>query len=145
MSEKWSLLGAKLWQEAHPGPSTLAEVYLDGRGIRLAPWPPALRFHPAADHPKLKQKFPALIAQVIGAAEPSFQITYLSADGRSKAAIDKDDQRRTLGSNKGGVVLLTDDIQPGATACRRGHRVRRERDAGFRVPRRRGPRRGRPR
>ena len=115
MSEKWSQLGAKLWDEAQPGPGTLAEVYLNGRGIRLAPWPPALRFHPAADHPRLKQKFPALIAQVSGAAEPSFQVTYLSADGKSKAAIDKEDQRRTLGSNKGGIVLLTDDIQPGAT------------------------------
>ena len=56
-----------------------------------------------------------MIAQVSGTAEPSFQITYLSADGKSKAAIDKEDQRRTLGSNKGGVVLLADDIQPGAT------------------------------
>ena len=115
MSERWSKLGAKLWDEAQAGPGTLAEVYFDSRGIRLAPWPAALRFHPAADHPRLKQKFPALIAQVVGTAEPSFQITYLSADGKSKAAIDKEDQRRTLGSNRGGVVLLTDDIQPGAT------------------------------
>ena len=96
MSEKWSQLGAKLWDEAQPGPSTLAEVYFNGRGIRLAPWPAALRFHPAADHPRLKQKFPALIAQVSGAAEPSFQVTYLSADGKGKAALDKEDQRRTL-------------------------------------------------
>jgi hypothetical protein len=115
MSERWSQLGANLWNEAQPGPDTLAEVYLNGRGIRLASWPSALRFHPAADHPRLKQKFPALIAQVIGAAEASFQFTYLSADGKGKAAIDKEDQRRTLGSNKGGVVHLTDDIQPGAT------------------------------
>jgi hypothetical protein len=115
MSEKWSQLGARLFSEAQPGPAPLLEVYLNGRGIRLAPWPAALHFHPAADHPKLKQKFPALIAQVIGAAEASFQVTYLSADGKGKAAIDKEDQRRTLGSNRGGVVLLTDDIQPGAT------------------------------
>ena len=115
MSEKWSWLGAKLWDEAQPGPSTLAEVYLNSRGIRLASWPAALRFHPTVHHPKLKQSFPAIIAQVVGTAEPSFQITYLSADGKSKAAIDKEDQRRTLGSNKGGIVLLADDIQPGAT------------------------------
>ena len=115
MSERWSQLGANLWNEAPPGPDTLAEVYLNGRGIRLASWPAALRFHPAANHPKLKQKFPALIAQVVGAEEASFQFTYLSADGKGKAAIDKKDQRRTLGSNKGGVVFLTDDIQPGAT------------------------------
>jgi Toprim domain len=109
------LLGANLWDEATAVTGTLAEVYLNGRGIRLAPWRAALRFHPAADHPKLKQKFPALIAQVVGAAEASFQFTYLSTDGKRKAAIDKEDQRRTLGSNKGGVVFLTDDIQPGAT------------------------------
>ena len=84
MSEKWSRLGAKLWDEAQPGPNTLAEVYLNSRGIRLASWPAALRFHPAADHPKLKQRFPAMIAQVVGAAEPSFQITYLSADGKAR-------------------------------------------------------------
>ena len=115
MSERWSQFGTKLSSEATAGPSTLAEVYFASRGIRFTSWPAALRFHPAADHPRLKQKFPALIAQVSGAAEPSFQVTYLSADGKGKAAIDKEDQRRTLGSNKGGVVLLTDDIQPGAT------------------------------
>ena len=115
MSEKWSQLGAKLWDGAAAVAGTLAEPYLNGRGIRLTPWPTALRFHPAADHPKLKQQFPAMIAKVVGAAEPSFQVTYLSTDGKGKAAIDKEDQRRTLGSNKGGIVLLTDDIQPGAT------------------------------
>src|ERR1700722_1357126 len=115
MSERWSQFGTKLSSEATAGPSTLAEVYFAARGLRLASWPAALRFHPAADHPKLKQSFPAMIAQVVGAAEPSFQITYLSADGKGKAAIDKEDQRRTLGSNKGGIVFLTDDIQPGAT------------------------------
>ncbi len=56
-----------------------------------------------------------MIVKVVGAAEPSFQVTYLSTDGKGKAAIDKEDQRRTLGSNKGGIVLLADDIQPGAT------------------------------
>jgi hypothetical protein len=55
-----------------------------------------------------------MIAKVIGASEPSFQITYLTTDER-KAEIDKEDQRRTLGSNKGGTVFLSDDIQPGAT------------------------------
>jgi hypothetical protein len=55
-----------------------------------------------------------MIAQVVGASEPSFQITYLTTDGR-KAEIDKEDQRRTLGSNKGGAVFLSDDVYPGAT------------------------------
>lgn len=88
MSEKWSQLGAKVFSEATAGAGTLAEVYLHGRGIHLTSWPAALRFHPAAQHPKLKQSFPAMIAQVVGAAEPSFQVTYLAVDGKSKAGID---------------------------------------------------------
>ena len=56
-----------------------------------------------------------MIARVVGASEPSFQVTYHSADSKGKAAIDKEDQRRALGSNKGGAVFLSDDIQPGAT------------------------------
>ena len=116
MSEKWSELGAKLWSQAHPKiTDTPAETYfIEHRNIRNACWPAALRFHPAADHPRLKQKLPALIAEVIGAAEPSYQLTYLAADGRGKAKIDKGDQRRTLGSNKGVVVVLA-EVQPGAT------------------------------
>jgi hypothetical protein len=144
MSEKWSQLGAKLWDEAQPGPDTLAKAYLNGRGIHLASWPAALRFHPAADHPKLKQRFPAMIAQVIGASEPSFQTTYLTTDGR-KAEINKEDQRRTLGANKGGVVLLTDDIQPGATLLVGEGAESVASHASFRPARRRGPRRRRPR
>jgi hypothetical protein len=107
MSERWSQFGTKLSSEATAGLSTLAEVYFAARGIRFTSWPAALRFHPAADHPKLKQSFPAMIAQVVGAAEPSFQITYLSADGRSKAAIDKDDQRRTLSLTSDRLIRMS--------------------------------------
>ena len=117
MSEKWSQLGAKLWSEAKPIAGTPAETYLvENRGIKLTLWPESLRYHDGVVHPTLKQKFEALIAEVIGASEPSFQITYLTTDGR-KAEIDREDQRRTLGSNRGGVVLLTDDIQPSATVA----------------------------
>jgi hypothetical protein len=118
MSEKWSQLGAKLFGEAEPKiDGTLAETYLvEGRKVRLTPWPEALRFHPAAPHPKLKRVFPALIAQVSGSDEPSFQFTYLAPDGRGKApGLDKEDQRRTFGSNKGGAVFLVDHLDPGAT------------------------------
>jgi hypothetical protein len=63
VSERWSQLGANVWNGSQPGPDPLAKAYFNSRGIRLEPWPAALRFHPAADHPKLKQKFPALIAR----------------------------------------------------------------------------------
>ena len=84
MTEKWSKLGAALWDEAGPIAGTQAEAYLRGRGIALLPGPEVLRFRPAAQHPKLKRKLPALIAQVTGGVEPSHNFTWLSADGRGK-------------------------------------------------------------
>ena len=74
-------------------------------GSDLLPGPLRFRFHPAADHPRLKQKIPRPDRPGDRRLpRRSFQFTYLSADGKGKAAIDKEDQRRTLGSNKGGVV-----------------------------------------
>jgi hypothetical protein len=110
MTEKWSNLGEKLWEAAQPIAGTLAETYLRWRGLSLMPGPEVLRFHPAVEHPKLKRKFPALIARVSGSAEPSHNVTWLAADGKGKAAIDKKEQRRTLGSNKGGAVRLAEPV-----------------------------------
>ena len=106
MSEKWSKFGTALWDDSGPTP----RAYLGGRGISLLPGPEVLRFHPAAQHPTLKQAFPALIAKVIGGVEPSHNFTWLSADGASKADIEKTEQRRTLGSSKGGAVRLAEPI-----------------------------------
>jgi hypothetical protein len=109
VSETWSRKGAEQWAEGGPVEGTLGETYVRGRQVGgPLPGPDVLRFHPAVEHPnpKLKQKFPALIAKVSGASEPSYNFTYLAADGSGKAKIDKKDQRRTLGSNKGGVVQL---------------------------------------
>jgi putative DNA primase/helicase len=115
VSEKWSQLGAKLWSEAKPIAGTPAETYLvENRGIKLTPWPDSLRYHDGVVHPTLKQKFEALIAEVIGSSEPSYQFTFLAACGRGKARVGRRDQRRTLGSNLGGVVVLA-EVQPGAT------------------------------
>jgi hypothetical protein len=96
MSEKWSKLGAELWSEAKPIGGTFAEAYFRGRGISLLPGPEVLRFHLAAEHPKLKRKLPALVAQVAGGIEPSHNFTWLAADGSGKANIEKAEQRRTL-------------------------------------------------
>jgi hypothetical protein len=81
MTEKWSKLGAEIWDAARPIAGTLAEVYLRGRGISRLPGPEVLRFHPAVEHPRLKRKF---------------------------RKIDKADQRRTFGANKGGVVMFAE-------------------------------------
>jgi hypothetical protein len=106
MSEKWSRVGAVVWAAARQIRGTFGEDYLHGRVIGLRPGPNVLRFDPAVAHPKLKQEFPALIALVSGAAEPSFNVTFLAIDGNGKAPIEKKEQRRTFGSNKGGVVQL---------------------------------------
>jgi hypothetical protein len=106
VSEKWAKFGTALWEEAGPVPGT----YLGERGISLMLGPEVLRFHPAAQHPKLKRALPALIAKVTGGVEPSHNFTWLSTDGKSKADIEKAEQRRTLGSNKGGAVRLAEAI-----------------------------------
>ena len=110
MSEKWSKLGAELWLEAKSIGGTPAEAYFRGRGISLLPGPEVLRFHLAAEHPKLKGKLPALIAQVTGGVEPSHNFTWLAADGKGKADIEKKEQRRTLGSSNGGGVRFAQPI-----------------------------------
>ena len=74
--------------------------------------PDVARHHPAAAHPKLKSKMPALIVKVSGSAEPAFGLTFLAPDGLAKAMIDRKEQRRTLGSNRGGAVHLGEP-QPG--------------------------------
>jgi uncharacterized protein (DUF927 family) len=112
MSERWSKTGALLWGEAVPITTTLGEVYLNSRGIFASFGPDVLRFHPAAAHPKLKTKMPALIAKVNRSAEPAFGLTFLAPDGKAKASIDRKEQRRTLGSNKGGAAHLGEP-QPG--------------------------------
>jgi hypothetical protein len=106
VTEKWSDVGARLWNDAQPIAGTPAEAYLRWRGLSLLPGPDVLRFHPAVEHPRLKRKFPALIARIDGSREPSHNVTWLAADGKGKAGVDKKDQRRTFGSNKGGVVRL---------------------------------------
>jgi hypothetical protein len=106
VSQRWSKFGEALWDESGP----IIRPYLSGRGISLLPGPEVLRFHPAAQHPKLKRALPALIAKVTGGLEPSHNFTWLSADGAGKADVEKADQRRTLGSSKGGAVRFGEPI-----------------------------------
>jgi len=47
---------------------------------------------------------------VTGGVEPSHNFTWLAADGTGKANIEKAEQRRTLGSSKGGAVRLAEPI-----------------------------------
>jgi uncharacterized protein (DUF927 family) len=113
VSEKWSKIGEAMWEEAGPIAATIAEVYCkENRAVYLPFSPDVVRFHPAAAHPKLKTKMPALVVKVNGSAEPAYNFTWLAPDGKAKAPLDKKEQRRTLGSNKGGAVHLAEP-EPG--------------------------------
>ena len=112
MSEKWSKIGTALWEEAGPIDATGTKTYLENRGIFRPFSPDVVRHHPAASHPKLKTKMPAMIVKVSGSAEPSYNFTWLAPDFKAKAAIDRKEQKRTLGSNKGGAVHLAEP-EPG--------------------------------
>jgi hypothetical protein len=74
---------------------TPAEIYLAGRGIRIASLPRqpgALRFSPAQKHTESGQKFPAIVAAMVGTVGTRNEIaaihrTFLAADGSGKAPV----------------------------------------------------------
>jgi hypothetical protein len=111
MSEKFSKLGTLIWAGSGALPGTLGETYFAKREIRKLPGPDVMRFDPVVEHPVLKgQAFPALISLVSGTSEPSHNLIFLASDGSGKAPIDRKLQKRTFGSNKGGIVQLADAI-----------------------------------
>jgi hypothetical protein len=100
-------LALKLWQSAESSGGTLVETYLRLRGLHLPP-PPALRFHPALNHPS-GGKWPAMIALVTH--EPhnlpvAAHRTYLSRNGSGKARVGP--QKMMLGPCRGGAVRLAE-------------------------------------
>jgi hypothetical protein len=97
-------LAARLWAEALPAKGTLAEQYLQSRGI-IGPVPESLRFHPACHHGGTGQKAPALLALVDGADGPAVHRTWLAPDGAGKAPIEPN--KAMLGATAGGAVRLT--------------------------------------
>ncbi len=104
--------GMKKWAEGTRVAGTLAETYLKSRGISLAP-PDCLKFHPTVRHAPTKQDLPALLALVTDiqtGAPIAVQATYLASDGKSKAKVEKKDQRRTFGSPKGGAIKLAEPM-----------------------------------
>ena len=92
-----------IWDSSLPIHGTLAESYLNKRGI-TCPMPETLRFQPACWH-QSNQKLPALIARVEGAERFAVHRTYL--DGQAnKAALSP--SKAMLGACKcGSVKLLT--------------------------------------
>ncbi|WP_246139576.1 DUF7146 domain-containing protein [Phaeobacter marinintestinus] len=107
-AQKRALQARTSWAEALPVGGTLAEIYLQSRGITTA-LPASLRFHPNCWHPKA-QRYPALVARVDGCDHFAVHRTYLAADGSGKA--DVMPNKAMLGSVRGGAVRLASGTGP---------------------------------
>src|SRR5262249_10542209 len=78
-------LALKIWAQALPVQGTLAEIYLQCRGI-VSPVPDSLRFHPALRHSP-HETWPAMVALVTHGkwAHPiAILRTFLCRDGKGK-------------------------------------------------------------
>ncbi|SMR82259.1 Toprim domain-containing protein [Aliiroseovarius halocynthiae] len=101
-----------LFSHAVPITGTLAEVYLEGRGIK-AQWHKmrhTLRYHPALPHTGTKQKLPAMIARLRGpdGRATGLHRTYLKPDGSGKADLPGG-AKLMLGSCGGSAVRFGPD------------------------------------
>jgi hypothetical protein len=105
----------RIWDEAQPSiVGTVAEVYLQSRGIApLSPPPSCLRFATKLKHPN-EQYFPALIIQPThpetGAPIGGVQRIFLAWTGKGKAQVQPNKQKLSLGPIRGGVVKLAEPI-----------------------------------
>lgn len=99
----------RIWDEAAPIRSTVAEAYLAARGLLL--WqhddchPRALRCHPHLLHVPSGQYFPAMIGLVEGGGGVAIHRTYLTDDG-AKASVEP--AKMMMGATAGGAVRLLD-------------------------------------
>jgi phage/plasmid primase-like uncharacterized protein len=98
----------QIWRESVPLAGTPAETYLtEARGLS-GPFPESLRFHPSHKHAEDGGVFPCLIA-VMSDAHGGFRgvhRTYLAADGRGKAPVNKGAAKKMLGWAEGACVRL---------------------------------------
>ncbi len=99
----------RIWQAAVPAPNTLAESYLQSRGLRL-PLSSILRFHGGLKHPS-GGIWPAMVGLVSRGPDDAplaVHRTFLARDGSGKAPVDP--QKMMLGPCRSGAVRLS---QPG--------------------------------
>jgi len=100
----------RIWDAARPLAGTVAEAYLEVRGVGHVASAPALRFHRSITHPDVPEPecFPALVAVVQGADGRLNGVhrTYLRADGTGKADLDSAPARLSLGPIGGGAVRI---------------------------------------
>ena len=96
---------AAIWNASQPIGGTLAQTYLNFRGIVLDDYPPVLRFHPALSYPGKPKTYPVLVARVddVSGALTAIWRIYLRADGRKA---DVDNPKLGLGPAAGGAVRI---------------------------------------
>lgn len=102
-TEKRERQARAIWAETVPIGGTLAEDYLQRRGITCA-LPETLRFHPDLWHASAT-RWPALVALVEGGNGFGIHRTYLSRDGAGKAPVEP--AKAMLGTCSGGAVRLS--------------------------------------
>lgn len=94
-----------IWRASQDIAGSLAETYLQSRGIALSPLP-TLRFHPALKHAS-GGIWPAMVAIVVhGETGEALAVhrTFLARDGEGKAPVDP--PKMMLGPCRGGVVRI---------------------------------------
>ena len=95
----------RIWKATAPTPDTLAETYLQSRGLRL-PLPSTLRFHAALKHPS-GGVWPVMVALVTRGPDDAplaIHRTFLARDGSGKAPVDP--RKMMFGPCRGGAVRL---------------------------------------
>lgn len=100
-------IARRIWLSTVPLEGTIAQRYLQNRGIRIAP--PSLRFARlrSSEIRERRLQFPALVAGVqdVDGHFAGIQVTYLAADGGEKAPL-LEISRRSFGPIRGGAVRL---------------------------------------
>ena len=100
----------RVWKATKPLLGTVADTYLQARGVGHVAGVPAIRFHPALRHRKHPpgMLFPTLVAGVqdVDGRFVGIQRTYLAADGAGKANVKP--VKASLGTPAGGAVRLAE-------------------------------------
>lgn len=102
---------SEIWAECTPIIGTIAEAYLNWRGIPMPSqgWDDSLGFHPALEYTldgEPYPKFPALVGKVVNITGDLAAVHQIFLDPKTGKKIDREIQKVTLGSNTGCAVRL---------------------------------------
>jgi hypothetical protein len=99
-----------IWGRARDARRSPVAAYLRSRGITIPP-PLSLRWLTSCKHGPTDSFLPAMVAKIVNSNDELIGIhrTYLLPDGSSKATVDKEHQKMSLGRIAGGVRLALFD------------------------------------